>query len=98
MLQIAGVEEQPASATAVPVKASQSQWMQQLEDSYGAAALSSSGPASLGSNRNTMVKVVGYNQESRAPAARASSYNAPDYGTGTSFGYDNIAGMAFTAA
>lgn len=99
-VQIAGVEDDPAPAPA-PKKAASSisgnQWAQQLEKSYGAVSTgggSDRRPAEPRSERNTMVNIVGYNQDAptRAPAAQPSHHG--DYGNrGSSFGYDNIAGV-----
>ena len=98
-MQIAGVEDDPAPAPA-PKKATSSisgnQWAQQLEKSYGAVSTGGGGdrrPTEPRSERNTMVNIVGYNQDApaRAPAAQPSHHG--DYGNrGSSFGYDNIAG------
>ena len=99
-VQIAGVEDDPAPAPA-PKKAASSisgnQWAQQLEKSYGAVSTGGGGdrrPAEPRSERNTMVNIVGYNQDTpaRTPAAQTSQHG--DYGNrGSSFGYDNIAGV-----
>ena len=99
-MQIAGVEDDPAPAPA-PKKAASSisgkQWAQQLEKSYGAVSVGGGGdrkPAEPRSERNTMVNIVGYNQDApgRAPAVQPSHQG--DYGKrGSSFGYDNIAGV-----
>ncbi len=96
-MQIAGVEDEPEPAPA-PKKASSisgNQWAQQLEKSYassggGSGARRSSEPRH---ERNTMVNIVGYNggASSRAPAQQPSRHE--DYNKGSSFGYDNIAGV-----
>ena len=96
-MQIAGVEDEPEPAPA-PKKASSisgNQWAQQLEKSYassggGSGARRSSEPRH---ERNTMVNIVGYNggASSRAPAQQLSRHE--DYNKGSSFGYDNIAGV-----
>jgi hypothetical protein len=102
--QIAGVEEEAAPAPAPAAQASaQSAWARQLESSYGAAAAEprGGGGGRSTSDRNTMVKVVGYNaQDASAPSSgrgggsrHASSYDGgSDYTPGANFGYDNIAG------
>ena len=97
--QIAGVEDEPTPVPAPAQQSAQSQWAKQLEKSYGAASSGGGGGGgsvggSRASDRNTMVKIVGYNADS-APGERgqAPSYNSSDYSAGSSFGYDNIAGV-----
>ena len=98
-LQIAGVEDEP-TPTPAPKKVASSisgnQWAQQLEKSYGAVSVGggSDRRPEPRSERNTMVNIVGYNQDApaRAPATQPSHHG--DYGNrGSSFGYDNIAGV-----
>lgn len=97
-MQVAGVEDEPPAA-AERAPSGQSQWAQQLEKNYAAAGSTGSGGgggrSSSARDPNTMVKIVGYNQEPTAPQARpsASSYDVADHSTGSSFGYDNIAGV-----
>ena len=95
--QVAGVEDEPAQPAERPASV-QNKWTQQLEQNYAAVGGTGSGSGRSSSARdpNAMVKIVGYNQEPTAPHNRSSaSYDAPDYSTGNSFGYDNIAGTFY---
>lgn len=96
LVQIAGVEDEQEPAPA-PKKASSvsgNQWAQQLEKSYASSGGGSVRRASEPRNeRSTMVSIVGYNQDAPGRAAAQQPSRHEDYNPGSSFGYDNIAGV-----
>ena len=95
-MQIAGVEDEPEPAPAPKKAASNSsnQWAQQLEKSYASSGGGSARRTAEPRNeRSTMVNIVGYNQDAPARAAAQQPSRHEEYGQGSSFGYDNIAGV-----
>ena len=99
LLQIAGVEDEPEPAPKKASSSSGNQWTQQLEKSYGTASAGGGSSARRASeprnDRNTMVSIVGYNQDApaRGPAQQQQPSHHGDYHKTCSFGYDNIAGV-----
>ncbi|KAK9810515.1 hypothetical protein WJX72_012038 [[Myrmecia] bisecta] len=101
--QVAGVEDEPPAASARSSGAgSDPSWAKQMEKSYAASqkhsksSSRSTHPSSPTDDRNTMVKIVGYDSGAPAQPAARTSRHTDDFAYG-SLGYGSIAGVAGVA-